>query len=75
MSKQSKKQSLIESATNTAVGFIISLGSTFIIFPLVGVKTTPETNFVITIYFTAVSLLRGYIIRRYFNKNNSTTLK
>ncbi len=67
--KQSKKDSLIESMTNTAIGFTISLASTFIIFPLVGIQSTGFKNVLITIFFTVVSIARGYVIRRYFNKN------
>lgn len=65
---QSKKQSLIEASSNTVIGFGISYISTFIIFPLVGLQTSPGTNLMITIYFTIVSILRGYILRRYFNR-------
>lgn len=68
--KQSKKQSLVESITNTAVGFLISLAATFAIFPLVGIESTGFKNVVITIFFTAISILRGYVIRRYFNKKS-----
>lgn len=65
---QTKKQSFIEAVSNTAVGFLISYASTFLIFPLVGIKTSPGTNLVIVIYFTVISILRGYVIRRFFNK-------
>ncbi|NRR90637.1 hypothetical protein HSX10_03565 [Winogradskyella undariae] len=65
---QTKKQSFTEALSNTAVGFIISYISTFLIFPLVGLNTSPGTNLVIVIYFTAVSILRGYVLRRWFNK-------
>lgn len=66
--KQTKKQSFVESLTNTAVGFVISLGSTFVIFPLVGYASTFSKNLIVTLFFTVVSILRGYVIRRYFNK-------
>tara|TARA_R110002126_G_scaffold78629_1_gene195640 strand:+ start:18266 stop:18475 length:210 start_codon:yes stop_codon:yes gene_type:complete len=66
--KQSKKQSFVESLTNTDVGFVISLGSTFVIFPLVGFDSSFSKNIIVTLFFTVVSILRGYIIRRYFNK-------
>lgn len=71
MTKQTKKQSFIESITNTAVGFLISLAATFVIFPLVGYKTTVSKNIIVTLFFTAISILRGYVIRRYFNKKTS----
>lgn len=65
---QTKKQSFLESLTNTAVGFIISLASTFVIFPLVGYESTPFKNLVVTVFFTVISIIRGYVIRRWFNK-------
>ncbi len=65
---QTRKQSLTEAITNTAIGFGISYASTFIIFPLLGFKTGAGTNLVITLYFTAISILRGYVVRRWFNK-------
>lgn len=69
---QTKKQSFIESITNTAVGFGISLLATFIIFPLVGVESSAGKNLVITIFFTVISILRSYLLRRYFNKKVTT---
>jgi predicted membrane protein len=66
--KQTKKQSLLESATNTAVGFVISLIATFIIFPLVGFESSFSKNLIVTAFFTVVSLATGYFIRRFFNK-------
>lgn len=65
---QTKTNSLIEAVTNTSVGFIISLAATFVIFPLVGVESTGAKNIVITLFFTIISILRGYIVRRIFNK-------
>jgi len=65
---QTKKQSLTEAITNTAVGFGISYVSTFLIFPVLGIVTSPGTNLIIVIYFTIISILRGYVIRRFFNK-------
>ena len=62
--KQTKKQSLLESITNTFVGFIISLISVIFILD----KPFFE-NLLITLYFTIISIIRGYIIRRYFNRN------
>lgn len=65
---QTKKQSLVESLTNTAIGFGVSYVSTFLIFPMVGLNTSAKTNLVITCYFTVISIVRGYVIRRWFNK-------
>lgn len=65
---QTKRNSLIEAITNTAVGFCISLLATFIIFPIVGVESTGTKNVIITLFFTVISIIRGYVLRRVFNK-------
>ena len=68
---QSKKQSLLEAITNTSIGFIISLGATFLIFPIVGIESNAGKNIIITIFFTVISILRGYLLRRLFNKKHT----
>lgn len=65
---QTKKQSLTEAITNTGVGFAISLLSIFIIFPVFEIESTPMKNVGITAYFTVVSIVRGYVLRRFFNR-------
>lgn len=67
---QTKKQSLKESLFNTVIGFVISYMSTFLIFPIMGFDSDFSKNFIITIYFTIVSILRGYLVRRFFNNKN-----
>lgn len=64
---QSKTESLIEGLISTFIGFIIALISSVIIFPAYGVHVSLETNFYITAWFTLVSIVRGYIVRRFFN--------
>lgn len=64
---QTKKHSFYEAFTNTAVGFVISLTATFAVFPLVGMHATVKQNILVTLCFTVISIVRGYVIRRYFN--------
>lgn len=68
---QSKKFSIIESITNTATGFIVSLFIQLIIYPALNIPVTFEQNMLITSVFTAVSIIRGYIVRRVFNRMKS----
>ncbi len=68
---QTKKYSLIESITNTLVGFIVSLLIQLIIYPTMGIPVTFTQNIVITFIFTLASILRGYVVRRMFNRNTS----
>jgi len=72
---QTKKQSLTEAFINVAVGFIISLISTIIIFPLMDIASTPSKNLLITLFFTVISVLRSYGLRRYFNGTYRFNLK
>lgn len=72
---QTKKQSFTEALVNTFIGFVISYASTFIIFPLMGFNSSPSKNIMITLFFTVVSIFRGYVIRRFFNSNSSYNLK
>lgn len=65
---QSKKHSLIESVTNIAVGYTIALCTQLVVFPLVGVEVSIGQNLMIGGYFTVVSLIRSYVIRRWFTK-------
>jgi hypothetical protein len=67
---QTKRQSIIESITNTAVGYGISLVSLFLIFPVLGIESSPQKNIAISAYFTVISILRGYVLRRFFNKKH-----
>jgi len=67
---QPKKHSLIESITNTLVGFIISLLVQLIIYPVLDIEVKFHQNIIITVVFTVVSIVRGYVIRRYFNKKS-----
>jgi hypothetical protein len=66
---QNRRYSLIESITNTLVGFIVSLLIQLIIYPTMGIPVTFSQNIAITFVFTFASILRGYIVRRMFNRS------
>mgnify|MGYP003631072227 FL=1 len=65
---QTKKQSIIEVIANTVVGFIISVGVSVLLFPLMGIPVTFGENIGITLIFTVISLVRSFVMRRIFNK-------
>jgi hypothetical protein len=65
---QSKKLSIIESITQTVIGLGISFCIQIVIYPLMGIPVTIKQNIVITIVFFLASLIRGYFVRRYFNR-------
>ena len=65
---QSKKMSLIETLSSVAIGYIISLAAQMIIFPIFGINVSFEDNLLIGLFFTVVSIIRGYYVRRFFNR-------
>ena len=65
---QTKKQSLKESITNISIGYFISLISQLIIFPILNIQVEITDNLLISAYFTVISFVRSYVIRRYFNR-------
>ena len=65
---QTKYQSLIESFTNILIGYLTALLSQVLIFPLFDIDVSFQDNLLIGLYFTIISLLRSYLVRRYFNK-------
>lgn len=64
---QTKNMSLIETITSVAIGYIISLVAQMIIFPIFDIKVSFEDNLLIGLFFTVVSIIRGYFMRRLFN--------
>lgn len=63
---QSKETSLLEAATNVAIGFLQALLTQALIYPVFGIRTTLVTDSTIAVAFTAVSLVRSYLVRRAF---------
>lgn len=64
---QSRKSSAAEALTGTAVGLIVSMIASAYVFPLYGFRPTLLDNVGITLIYTAISVARGYLLRRAFN--------
>lgn len=63
--------SIMEALCNQAVGFVVAMATyIFIINPLFDLKSSASESFWITMIFTAISIIRGYVIRRLFNGKN-----
>jgi hypothetical protein len=58
---------MIEVLVGTAIGFCIALASQVFIMAHYGIQTTLAQDAWITVFFTGVSILRGYAVRRFFN--------
>lgn len=64
--EQTRTASAIETLASTAFGFGVSWAATPFILAWFGYQTTVGSSFGITAVYTALSLLRGYIVRRVF---------
>lgn len=64
---QSRRQSMIETAASVAIGYLVALASQLVIFPLFGIHATLSDNLMIGAWFTVISIIRGYFVRRFFN--------
>ena len=65
---QSKQMSVLESCANVAIGYFVALISQLIVFPIFDIHVSLKSNLGIGVWFTIISLIRSYVIRRWFNK-------
>ena len=65
---QSRMQSAVETVASTAIGFVIAYVASYMVLPLFGHHVTHGENFWITVIFTVISLIRGWCVRRLFNR-------
>ena len=68
MSGQKKTHSAIEAVINVLVGFGVSYAANLIVLPWFGFKVSHSAAFGIGLIYTAISLVRSYILRRIFNR-------
>lgn len=64
---QTKKHSLIEAVVNVSIGYIVAILSQMAIYPLFNIRTSTKENMLLALFFTLVSLVRSYCLRRFFN--------
>lgn len=72
---QTRWQSFVEVNASTAVGFVISWAATPWILLAFGYQAGAGKSFGITAVYTAISLARGWVMRRIFNRLHSQTTK
>lgn len=65
---QSRLGSAVESVANVAIGYLVAVGSQVVIFPLFGIHIPFSDNLLIGAWFTVISLLRSFALRRFFNR-------
>jgi hypothetical protein len=64
---QSKIESLIEAVVNTCIGFVITITFLPIVNKICGIQMSGSQMGISTLLFTIISVLRGFVIRRFFN--------
>ena len=65
---QSRLESAIESIANILIGIGVALASQLVVFPLVGIPDQEmSTHLTITLWFTFISFVRSYCVRRWFD--------
>ena len=70
---QTRTMSLVETITNVAIGLIVSFLSQVVIFKYYDIHISLAQNLELTLYFTVVSVIRGFALRRFFNSIRRTT--
>lgn len=65
---QSRKMSLVEAATNVAVGYGLAVITQIIVFPWFGLDAALGEHLAIGLAFVGVSLARSYLLRRLFER-------
>jgi hypothetical protein len=64
--KQSRLMSLVEAVANVIVGYGVAVVTQILIFPIFGLHTTLAQNLQMGLLFTAVSIIRSFLLRRLF---------
>lgn len=66
--RQSRTMSLIEATTNVVVGYLLAIATQIVVFPWFGIETGLAEHMTIGLAFVGVSLARGYLLRRCFER-------
>lgn len=64
---QTKKDSFKETIFSVFIGYVVAVLSQMVIFPLFGYDMPVADNLLIGLWFTAISIIRSYYVRRFFN--------
>ena len=65
---QSRGMSLIEAASNVAVGYVLAVATQIIVFPWFSLHPSIGQSLALGGVFVGISLLRGYVLRRLFER-------
>ena len=70
---QTRLMSMVETITNVAIGLVVSFLSQVVVFKYYDIHISLAQNLELTLYFTVVSVIRGFALRRFFNSIKRTT--
>jgi hypothetical protein len=65
---QSRRLSVLEAVTNVVVGYALAVLTQLLVFPWFGLTVSLQDNLAIAAAFVGVSLIRGYALRRVFDR-------
>ena len=65
---QTRLMSLVEAVVNVIVGYALAIGTQIVVFPRFGIETGIAEHLTIGLAFVTVSLARGYLLRRLFER-------
>lgn len=63
---QSRVMSLVEVVTGSAIAFVLAIWANYVVLPLFGFQVKLGQSLAITVIFTVISIVRGYVVRRVF---------
>lgn len=65
---QSRNMSLVEAITNVVVGYVLAIATQIVVFPWFDLEAEIGEHLAIGLAFVGVSLARGYLLRRLFER-------
>ncbi|MFM8747492.1 MAG: hypothetical protein ACKOED_12640 [Aestuariivirga sp.] len=68
MMGQSRRVSAVEAMVGAAIGYIVAVATQMMVFPIFGLRAGVIENLGIGLAFTAVSVVRSYLVRRLFER-------
>ena len=72
---QTRLASAVEASANIAIGMGVALASQYAVFPFFDIYVSHSAHIQITIWFTLISFVRSYFIRRWFSQKLNKVLK
>jgi hypothetical protein len=65
---QSRIMSMLEAAANVVVGYVLAIATQIVVFPWFGIEAALGEHLAIGAAFVMISLVRGYLLRRLFER-------